>query len=138
MTKRNIHGAWTIRFEDRILYSKVIGATNKEAAESWFEEVRQHITFSYSNCIEGWVFINDARQWDLSSPDFWEGANKAIEWMCNHNCIFMALVHSKQIQNFVTEKELDGHGVVHLFFDYDEAYQACLDKLAEAKRKQDK
>ncbi|MGF1743290.1 hypothetical protein L4C34_20030 [Vibrio profundum] len=45
MTKRsrNIHGDWSMNFEDQILKSTLIGAFNQEANLSWFNEVKQRV-----------------------------------------------------------------------------------------------
>ncbi|MGF1741003.1 hypothetical protein L4C34_07975 [Vibrio profundum] len=43
MTQRNIHGLWTMSFENRFLITEVQGATNKEAAQAWFNERKRFV-----------------------------------------------------------------------------------------------
>ncbi|MGF1741453.1 hypothetical protein L4C34_10305 [Vibrio profundum] len=135
MTQRNIHGLWHMRLEGRFLYSKVTGATNKEAAQAWFDEMRQTILSSPKSDSEPWVFLDDARDWGTAPADFWETTNEVVNWMSEHNCVFIASACSKKIQSFSWEKGLNNQNIAHLFFDYDEAHQVCLDALAKAQNK---
>ncbi|MGF1742329.1 hypothetical protein L4C34_14850 [Vibrio profundum] len=79
-----------------------------------------------------WVAISDNRQWDLSTPDSEGEMNNIVDWMQEHNCISFAIVFSNQLQEFGAEKKLNDQSILNFSFDYDEAYQECLNKLAEA------
>ena len=138
MKQRNIHGRWVMRLEGRVLYSKVTGATNKEAAQAWFEEMKQLILSSEDSDSKPWVFVDDTRDWGTAPEDFWEAANELVDWMSNHNCVFMASVFSKKLQSFSWESGFNNQSILQVFFDYDEACQTCLDKLAEAQNLHDK
>ncbi|MGF1740147.1 hypothetical protein L4C34_03510 [Vibrio profundum] len=130
MVQRNIHGEWNIRFEDRILYSKVVGATNDEARKAWFEELKSSIQSSQEGFSCPWVILHDLRNWDTATLDTWEGANMFVDWASEHNCLLLAIVFSKKIQHFAMSKGLNNQKVLQFFFNYDEAHQACLSKLS--------
>ncbi|MGF1741741.1 hypothetical protein L4C34_11825 [Vibrio profundum] len=138
MTQRNIHGNWTMNFENRILQSKITGSTNTELSQAWFEDMKCHLSSSEDNYMTPWVNLFDFRDWDLTTIDSFGNANDNIHWMSENNCILLAFVFSKKMQHFAMEKGLSNNGIVRFFFDYGEAYQACLDKLEGAQRQQDK
>ncbi|MGF1741963.1 hypothetical protein L4C34_12950 [Vibrio profundum] len=56
-----------------------------------------------------------------------------VEWSAEHNCIFEAVILPGKMQLYVSEKELSKQSILHYFLDYDEGYQACLDRLADVK-----
>ena len=43
MVSRNIHGLWSMHFEERILYSKITGGINTEMSMAWFEDMKHHV-----------------------------------------------------------------------------------------------
>lgn len=138
MTQRNIHGEWTMNFEDRILYSTVSGATNREASLGWLHEMQEKIGSSREKDTTPWVICHDCRNWIGAAPDVWETNNIIMDWLTEHNCIFMASVLPGEMQIYLTEKELRGQYILQCFVSYDEAHQACLDRLAEARKQHDK
>ena len=54
--------------------------------------------------------------------------NDTLEWLSTHNCISITAVFSNKLQKFAADTNLTQGGILHIFFDYDEAQQACLDK----------
>lgn len=132
MAQRNIHGDWSISFEDRILRSQVTGAFNKEGNLAWLENVKSLVLSLQGSNTMPWVAIVDAVGWNMSPPDAAESTNTFIDWMTSSNCLILAIVFSTKIQKFATEERSCGQNIIQIYFDYDEAYQACLDKLAEA------
>ncbi|MGF1739958.1 hypothetical protein L4C34_02530 [Vibrio profundum] len=78
----------------------------------------------------------DFRDWGITSLDTWGDASDNIAWMSENQCILLVNVFSKKIQHFAMEKGIINKDIVQFFFDYDEAYQACLDKLADLRRHQ--
>ncbi|MGF1741767.1 hypothetical protein L4C34_11955 [Vibrio profundum] len=131
MKQRNIHGLWTMRFENRILYSALTGPTNKEASEAWLKDLKSHVMTSKEGDVKPWVILFDLRSWSMTSLDAWEANDKNMEWLSEHSCIFLAFLFSKEIQHFAIKKHLKDQSFVHFFFNYDEAQRACLNKLAE-------
>ncbi|MGF1743182.1 hypothetical protein L4C34_19410 [Vibrio profundum] len=119
-------------FENRIFYSEVIGASNDEAAKAWFKDMRQTIQKPIHGGTEPWVTLFDGRNWGTASPDAMENNSKSVVWMSKNNCLLCAIVLSKKLQQFSMSKQISNHTLVQFYFDYDEAYQACLDKLAAA------
>ncbi|MGF1740202.1 hypothetical protein L4C34_03800 [Vibrio profundum] len=138
MTQRNIHGEWEIKFQERILITTVSGATNEEAAHVWFNEVKQCILESKHKKTTPWCFISDLRNWEMSPSEVWEPTNAVFSWAFDNQCIFWGFIFSKQIQKFALERGALSSDKFQFFFGYDEAYQACLDKLAEAKNQKGK
>ncbi|MGF1742981.1 hypothetical protein L4C34_18335 [Vibrio profundum] len=136
MTKRNVHGLWTISFEERILHTKVTGATNTETGQVWLEEMQELLFSSQGSDSLPWVVLNDCRHWDTCSLDAWDYYNEMITWMSEHHCIFYAFVFSNKIQGFAAEKWFDANDILNYFFDYEEAHQACLNALAKANNEQ--
>ncbi|MGF1741927.1 hypothetical protein L4C34_12770 [Vibrio profundum] len=130
MTNRNIHGNWTMSFESRLLKTKVIGATNSEAAKSWLEEAKRLVLSSSEKDETPWVVWNDCREWGSTALDASEEHNHVIDWLSEHNCILYAVVFSKKFQQFSASSAFESQTITRYFFDGDEAYQACLDKLA--------
>ncbi|MGF1742177.1 hypothetical protein L4C34_14035 [Vibrio profundum] len=130
MHQLSVHGKWTLEFKNRILHTQVSGPTNKEASDEWLEDALKVIELS-DDCYEDpWVVINDARDWEMASLDFWESANDVIHFLEEKNCVLFVVVFSRKIHQYTLEKGLDDQSIVKLFGDYDEAYQACIDKLA--------
>ncbi|MGF1743185.1 hypothetical protein L4C34_19440 [Vibrio profundum] len=139
MTQRNIHGEWTMSFENRFLHSEVTGPTNTEAALAWFEEMKKLVSTSSGTCTP-WVLLIDSRNWETSPQEQWDSNNVIITWTKENDCCFLAVVYSNKIQEYSAKTGLDAKNTSHhvIFFDYDEAYQTCLDKLAEAQKLHDK
>lgn len=131
MKAKNVHGLWTLTFENRLLYSKVDGAINSEASEIWFKEMNEMIRSSREGFDKPWVALIDARDWELAPPDFWEATNFLVNWMSEHNCLLYALIFSNKVQRFAVEQGFNNQPILQYFFDYDEAFQICLDKLKE-------
>ncbi|WP_432579695.1 hypothetical protein [Vibrio sinus] len=121
-------------FEKRLLYAENVGATNRELGVAWFNELQKHIESSPEQYSTPWVLLNDCRQWDLASEDAWEVYNSVVAWMAEHNCVLLAFLVTNRIQNFAIKNGFHEHGIEKVFFDYDEAYQACLDALAQNRR----
>lgn len=132
MTEKNVHGLWTLTFENRLLYSKVDGSTNSEASEIWFKEMNELISASPEGFDKPWVALIDCRDWELAPPDFWEATNVLINWMSEHNCLLYALIFSNKVQRFAVEQGFNNQPILRYFFDYDEAFKYCLDKLNAA------
>ena len=137
MTQRNIHGDWNIRFENRVMYSQVIGSTNNEMSLAMYKDIKR-LMLSEENRIDiPWAALTDAREWNLATPDSWEASNDVITWMAENNCIFIAILVSKKVQKFASNDGFfDSNNIIRSFFDYDEANQACLDKLEEIRLQQ--
>ncbi|MGF1741456.1 hypothetical protein L4C34_10320 [Vibrio profundum] len=134
MTPRNIHGDWKMHLEGRILYSKVVGGINEEATKAWFEEMKQCILSSTDGDTKPWVLLNDCTEFLGAALDSWEAINEVTDWECQHNCVLLATVISNKVQNYLMDTILNGQLALHVYFDYDEAYQACLEKLAEVQK----
>ncbi|MGF1743277.1 hypothetical protein L4C34_19960 [Vibrio profundum] len=131
MVGRTVHGEWDMKFEGRILRSKLSGSTNKEAVQVWFDEMYQLLYSSPDKDLVPWCALMDARDWGMAPLDAWEANNQLINWMSQHNCVLFSAVFSKKIQLFSAENGFDTQGIVEFFFDYGKAYQACLYKLAK-------
>lgn len=129
MTRRNIHGDWTMSFHNRILRSAVIGSTNQEASKAWLNELKAMVTSSAAGVSEPWVMLIDGSLWEMSPDEVWDTNNEFVAWVMSNNCIFLAFVLSKKIQSFALEKGLNDQSVINIYFDYDEANLACLAKL---------
>lgn len=134
MKPRNIHGLWTIRFENRILYSQITGATNDEATQAWFAELQANVEASSEGYTTPWVILNDLTQWGTTTLDTWENANVIVDWFAEHKCVLSALVFSKKFQQFAMSSGLNDQSIIQYYFDYEQAHQACLKKLAEGKQ----
>lgn len=140
MPQRNIHGDWTMTFEGRILKSKLIGATNSEAGIAWLEDLKSNILRSPERTDTPWVGLIDFRDWQGTSLDSINQYQVATNWATQHGAIMCACVISKELQGY-SLKQLNEHmsdDFNRYFFDYDEAYQACLNKLAEDQGQPDK
>lgn len=138
MAQRNIHGEWTMSFENRFLRSKVMGATNQEASIAWFEEMKDRLFHSAEGDSTPWVILVDSRTWELGPDDIWDTNNEIFAWSIRHNCVLFSVVYSNAIQKFASVKGLETDCTMQISFDYDEAYQTCLDKLAQAQKQQEK
>ncbi|MGF1741425.1 hypothetical protein L4C34_10165 [Vibrio profundum] len=131
---RNIHGNWATKFENRILFSKVDGSTNHEQSLAMFKDIQHQVLSAHPDGLEAWVALTDARDWGLATEDSWESTNRVIDWMREHQCVFLAVAFSKQLQTYAAEQGfVNEGGVIQYFYDYDEAYQACLNKLKQIK-----
>ena len=64
--------------------------------------------------------------------------NDFVGWLSQHNCRSFSLVYSNHIQRFAADKGIINQDIMRIYFDYDEAYQTCLDKLAQAQKQQEK
>ncbi|MGF1742759.1 hypothetical protein L4C34_17110 [Vibrio profundum] len=131
MTQRNIHGEWTMSVEDRLVRSKVSGSTNKELSLAWLKDLKTHLSFSSERELEPWVLLLDCREWVGASQDAWETNNRNTDWMADNHCIFEAIVLPGKMQLFAAETELNDQSIIHYFFSYGDALQACLDQLTE-------
>lgn len=131
MANRNIHGHWSMTFENRFLLSKSIGATNAEHSVAFLKELKKLVLSSPEGVTTPWILINDAREWEGLSLDAGEQNDKITEWVQQNNCIFFAVVMDNKLQKFTTDSALSNQTFT-VFFDYDEAYQACKDKLLQA------
>ncbi|MGF1741799.1 hypothetical protein L4C34_12115 [Vibrio profundum] len=129
MKPLNAHGQWTLDFKNRILLTKVSGTTNKEASQQWLVGTKELVQLSENRYDIPWVVLNDARDWEMAALDSWEATNEVIDWLSDNNCILFAIVFSKKIHKFALEMGLKHQGIVVLFDDYDNAYQACLNSL---------
>lgn len=129
MSSMNIHGEWTQTFEKRVLHTKVTGSTNSEAVENWLEEAIKLVESSDTGTTKPWAVFNDARDWAMGSQDSWDASNTMVHVLEENNCRLFAVVFSKQIQKFAIENGFVNQGMVQLFTDYDEAYQACLEAV---------
>ncbi|MGF1741758.1 hypothetical protein L4C34_11910 [Vibrio profundum] len=137
MSKRRIHGDWTMVFEGRILKSKIIGATNSEAGIAWLEELKVNIIQSPEGVDTPWVGFLDFRDWQGTSLDSLEQYQVATSWATQNNAIMCAYVISKELQGYSIKKlnsNMLDDSFNRYFFSYDEAYQACLDKLSEVQK----
>lgn len=132
MAQKNIHGDWSMSFENRILKSEVRGATNAEAARIWLKEAEEYVLSSPEGETTPWVVLNDCRQWNTTALDAWQDHNAVIDWARSHHCVWFATIFSKKIQRFAADNGFQSQQILHFYFDYDEAHQACLDKLREA------
>ncbi|MGF1743179.1 hypothetical protein L4C34_19395 [Vibrio profundum] len=92
MAQRNVHGKWTISFDDRILKTQVTGATNTEAGQLWMEQMQELLFSSLGADAIPWVVLNDCRHWTTGSLEAWEKYNEMLTWMSEHNCIFYAFI----------------------------------------------
>ncbi|MGF1741458.1 hypothetical protein L4C34_10330 [Vibrio profundum] len=133
MTQRNIHGDWTMSFEKRVVLAKTIGSINAEACVAWLDEMKDKIQSSPEGYTTPWVLLTDSRDWEGGSPESWANIDDILSWMFSHNCIFNAVVVNKKLQIWAGETNLNNQ-YYKVFYDYDEAYQTCLDKLAEAQQ----
>ncbi|MGF1741899.1 hypothetical protein L4C34_12630 [Vibrio profundum] len=138
MTPRNIHGDWTMSFENRIVKTELTGSFNQEATVVYVNEMKEHVLSSPGGLSLPWGILQNCQHWDMASLDAWGSANEGAHWFMEHNCIVIAFVFSKKVQQFAVTQGLDQHEVIQFFSDYDEAYQVCLDKIAAAQSQQDK
>ncbi|MGF1743295.1 hypothetical protein L4C34_20060 [Vibrio profundum] len=137
MTQRNIHGFAPMTLNGRILHSEVTGASNKELGDIWFNEMKETILSSPEKDTAPWALLIDCRNWGGGSLDSWEASNRSTDWMIDHNCVFGAIIVSNKVQHFAIETQVENQDVSHYFVDFDEAYKACLEKLAEAQSRQE-
>ncbi|MGF1739475.1 hypothetical protein L4C34_00045 [Vibrio profundum] len=131
MLEKNIHGTWELRFENRIVISKVHGATNQEASQAWLQDVKNLVESSNEGLSVPWALLQDMSDWGIATLDMWERVNKNVDWMLHHNCSLVTIVFTKQIQKFAFDKGITNQSIVRFSFDYDEAYQTCLKALQE-------
>ncbi|MGF1739992.1 hypothetical protein L4C34_02710 [Vibrio profundum] len=122
-------------FENRLLHSEITGASNKEAAQAWFEQMKGLVLSSPEGDTQPWVLLTDSREWGVASQDAWEAINELTDWMCEHNCVLSAVVFSNKIQHYSADQGLNEQQILRFFFDYDEAYQACISALSKARGK---
>ena len=108
------------------------GATNMEAAQAWFEEMQDNVLSYQGGEKLPWASIIDTRGWDMASMDMWEKNNTNLDWMYDNHCVLCSFVFSKKVQQFAAEKGFKKHPILEFFFDFDEAYKTCLEKLTEA------
>ncbi|MGF1742454.1 hypothetical protein L4C34_15485 [Vibrio profundum] len=120
-----------MNFENRVLFSKMTGSTNREASLVWFDEIQEKVHSSEGGVTEPWVIFLDSRDWVGASLDAWEVNNQITDWVSSHGCVYEAIVLSKKMHVYAAKTELNDQPILHYFFDYDEAYQGCLDKLFE-------
>lgn len=135
MIQRNIHGDFTMTFENRLLNVESWGATNRELGLAWFDCMQKCVESSPEKYTTPWAALNDCRQWDIASLDSWETYNEVVSWMSDHNCVLLSFLVNRKIQEFAINNGYKDKSILKVYFDYDEAYQACLNKLAEANRK---
>lgn len=115
MTKRNIHGDWTMNFEGRISRSTIMGSTNNEAAINWSKDVRNLVQSSEEGTNSPWLMLNDCRDWNMASMDAWDTNNQIIDWSVEHQCILVAAVLSKKLQEYAFTTGFRNQGVLQFF-----------------------
>lgn len=130
MVQRNIHGEWSISFTHRLCLAKISGETNEEGSKAYFNELQEHLFLSPESDTTHWSYLLDCRDWSGASLDTWEANNSIMDWLIEHNCCLHALVMKGDLQVYAVEKYMNQKGIIQYYFNYDEAYQACLDKLA--------
>ena len=111
MPPRNIHGLWTISFEQRLILSEVSGPTNEEMSNAWFDEVKRKVESSPQGYIAPWAILHDCRNWDLASADSWGSVDVIVDWFSEHNCELFVIVFSKKIQHFAAEQGFGQGGI---------------------------
>ncbi|MGF1742794.1 hypothetical protein L4C34_17285 [Vibrio profundum] len=132
MTKRNIHGLWSMDFEDRILHSKLHGAANEEACLVWREQLQDKLLSSPEGDKTPWVSIIDTSgDWDGFTVESWPVINDTVVWQAEHNCALIVVVITKELHNFTHQKYVSHHEIITAANSHEEAYQICIDKLAE-------
>ncbi|MGF1740574.1 hypothetical protein L4C34_05735 [Vibrio profundum] len=131
MPQRNVHGDWTMHFEKRMLFSKVIGETNYEAGLVWFDEMKTLVLSSPERDTTPWVYLLDCREWIGASKEAWESNNAITDWMVEHNCALTAVVLPGKLQAYAIETHISDMSIMQFYFDYDDAHQVCLDKMLE-------
>ncbi|MGF1741457.1 hypothetical protein L4C34_10325 [Vibrio profundum] len=124
-------------FENRIFKSKTTGAINAEGCVAWLDDMKDKVLSSNEGDTTPWVHVTDARGWEGGTSDSWEAIDDITTWIYTHNCIFNASVIDKKMYQWAGETHLNNKYYT-VFYDYDEAYQACLHKLAEVHNEQDK
>ncbi|MGF1739892.1 hypothetical protein L4C34_02200 [Vibrio profundum] len=129
MVNKNIHGNWTMSFDDRFLHSEVIGSTNTETSMAWFEELKQRLLNSTDQDTVPWVALVDSRRWNIGPAELWDANNVLIKWCSEHNCIFFAVVYANKLQEFSAKQGIDPESTMQIFFNYDEALKECQHKL---------
>ncbi|MGF1743280.1 hypothetical protein L4C34_19975 [Vibrio profundum] len=135
MIQRNIHGEWAFTFEGRLMTTKLVGQSNREASLAWFKDMKSNLLSSPESDRSPWVLLFDCTEWLLGPEDIADTNNKIMTWMTSHNLVFEAAVFSYKLQEFaIDQQDFDTKSVLHYFYDYDEAYQACLNKLADFQR----
>ena len=135
MANCNAHGEWVMTFENRILNNKPTVAANEEGCIEWFEELKHKVLSSSEGDTIPWVLLADLRNWEGLSIESWPIIDEVATWQREHNCVLIAVLPQHQLHKYTNEKYLnDGNkSILRNFYDYDEAYQACLDKLAESR-----
>ncbi|MGF1740288.1 hypothetical protein L4C34_04230 [Vibrio profundum] len=133
MAHRTPHGNWTMKFKGNLLHCWTSGSTNTEAALAWFEEMKRRVS-ERADKDAPWAILIDCREWDICTPEQWDANNFIMTWQREHGSCFLAVVYSNKLQEYSAKIGLgDENSSYHvIFFDFDEAYQACLDKLTEA------
>ncbi|MGF1741452.1 hypothetical protein L4C34_10300 [Vibrio profundum] len=117
-------------FENRVFLAKTIGSLNAEGCVAWLDEMKDKIQSSPEGDTTPWVLLTDSRDWEGGSSDSWANIDDILDWMFSHNCIFNAVVFSKKLLEWAGDKNLSNR-YYKVFYDYDEAYQACRDALTE-------
>lgn len=123
-------------FKNRLFNSKIVGPTNNEAAQAWFDEMVDIIIASEDADRTPWVALVDGRDWETASLDALETNNELAKWMFQHNCAKVITVYASRLQVFAAEKQLNRDGLIQFYFNYDDALQACLTKLTETQKHQ--
>lgn len=134
MTQHNIHGDFTMTFENRLLDTATWGATNSELGFAWFNSMKKHLDSSQEKYSVPWVIINDLSRWEMSSTDSWDVYDDVVSWVDENNCLLIAFVVKNQVHSFALRKIFPKQSIVGVFSSYAEAHQACLEKLAESQR----
>ncbi len=82
-----IHGNWKIKKIENIILSVVVGAWNKEAALTYFD---QHKKLKYSG--QNYVEICNLVNWELSTPECMDIIVKIEKWHRKKGRKYLALV----------------------------------------------
>ncbi|MGF1740494.1 hypothetical protein L4C34_05300 [Vibrio profundum] len=120
-----------MKLENQILFSEVSGVFNREGNEAWCQDAEQLLMKGSTETMEPWSVLLDCRQWGMAPPDSWDIANNFVRWMSQHNGVYLSIVFDKKIQVFAADDGFKDQTMVGFFFDYNEAYQMCEQKLRE-------
>ena len=64
MTQRNLHGDWTMIFENRIIQTDLTGSFNQEATVVYVNEIKEHVSSSPGGLALPWGVLQNCQHWE--------------------------------------------------------------------------
>lgn len=127
MKQRNVHGGHEFHFEGNLLVARSWGSWNLEAIELYQSQWRAELL---KNGLKVWGACIDSTEWEIATPDAWEGIHLFVTWISNHGCRFNGVTYSK---NMIASMSTQSVGkatentemVFKTFADHDECLVWC-------------